>query len=138
MWPWLPTLVVEEAVDRPQRVLVVEPERPPARQPVLLHSTGAAVRDLIFRRASMIVVTTPAMQEEITARPPALSGKIQVIPNYVDTSLFAPLPESRPLECGRVGRVVYVGRLAPEKNLPPCCSPPGVEGQLSDHRRGPG
>jgi glycosyltransferase involved in cell wall biosynthesis len=66
-----------------------------------------------FVHADRAVVTTALMRDyavEHYGLPPA---KVQIIPNYVLTDLFVPLGERRPV--GR--RIVYMGRLAPEKNL---------------------
>jgi glycosyltransferase involved in cell wall biosynthesis len=40
---------------------------------------------------------------------------VELIPNGVDTALFAPMP--RPPTTGGPRRILYVGRLSPEKNL---------------------
>lgn len=70
------------------------------------------VEEALFAAARRIVVTASAMQDEIAARLPEAAAKIRVIPNYVLTDRFAPQPGAAPGH-----DVVYVGRIAPEKNL---------------------
>jgi glycosyltransferase involved in cell wall biosynthesis len=41
-------------------------------------------------------------------------SKITILPNFVDTTLFAPMPDATP----KPGLIGFVGRLAPQKNLP--------------------
>jgi glycosyltransferase involved in cell wall biosynthesis len=43
--------------------------------------------------------------------------KIHVIPNALDTTLFCPQPKTSPPDTKRGVRIVYVGRLAVDKNL---------------------
>jgi glycosyltransferase involved in cell wall biosynthesis len=64
-----------------------------------------------YRAATSVVVTTPSIAEFITARLHVDRAKIHVLPNYVDVSTFCPLdlPEN--------GRILFVGRLSPVKNL---------------------
>jgi glycosyltransferase involved in cell wall biosynthesis len=68
--------------------------------------------NVIFKYAKHIVVTTQSMQTEISKRCPEAAGRISVIPNYVDTDLFMAGLNLEPSQ-----RVIYVGRLAKEKNL---------------------
>jgi len=66
----------------------------------------------LFRRADAIVVTAEAGKQYLLQRYAIPAERIQVIPNYVDTSRFAPA-ERR----GSGRRLIFVGRLHPEKNL---------------------
>lgn len=66
----------------------------------------------LFRAAKAIVVTTEAMAESVRSRWPAAAARLAVVPNYVDTDLFAPRPNT-PQEYD----VIFVGRLAPQKNI---------------------
>ena len=71
------------------------------------------VEKFAYANADRIVVTSKGSQDFITDRfgvPPAL---IVTIPNYVDTELFAPLQHTK-----ETGRLITVGRLEPQKNLP--------------------
>ncbi|MBF0355169.1 MAG: glycosyltransferase family 4 protein [Alphaproteobacteria bacterium] len=67
----------------------------------------------LFDRAHSITVTTQAMAEDIARRMPRHERVIQIVPNYVDTDMFAPnaavLPEYD---------VLFVGRLTEQKNIP--------------------
>ncbi|MGE5506089.1 MAG: glycosyltransferase family 4 protein [Actinomycetota bacterium] len=80
------------------------------------HSPGAAAaRDLeaaLFAHADRVVVTTDEMAASVAARVPAAPAA-RVVPNYVDTSRFRPDP-ARPKDRD----VLFVGRLAEQKNLP--------------------
>jgi len=69
------------------------------------------VEALALRAAAGVIVTTP----ELGAHVAALVGKpkVHLIPNGVDTTLFAP----RPRAPRRTRTVLYVGRLSEEKNL---------------------
>ena len=67
---------------------------------------------LVFSQADRVVVTTAAIREKILHRYQVVSGRLRVIPNYVDTELFAPAPS----EDRRQNRLLYVGRLDEEKN----------------------
>lgn len=80
------------------------------------HPEAIAARTLenkTFSAATRVVVTTPAMRESVRRSYGLPAEKVIVVPNYVDTDLFAPLPEVSPIP----GRVGFVGRLAPQKNL---------------------
>lgn len=77
------------------------------------YENADALESRLFAAADSIVVTTREMAASIKRRYPAQSGKIAVIPNYVDTDLFAP---SRDRD--KRYDLLFVGRLAPQKNLP--------------------
>ena len=66
----------------------------------------------VFAGADRVVVTTPAIRHTILHRYQLPPDRVRVIPNYVDTSLFAPA------QCEAPGpsRLLYVGRLEQEKN----------------------
>jgi glycosyltransferase involved in cell wall biosynthesis len=65
----------------------------------------------LFSKADAIEVTTPMMKESIIQRIPGSADKITVIPNYVDTDLFAPLDRKKDID------LLFIGRLTPQKNL---------------------
>lgn len=66
----------------------------------------------VFSAAEAVVVTTSSMKNDIAGRLPEVAGKINVIPNYVDTTLFCPMPvEPTP------NSVLFIGRIALEKNI---------------------
>jgi glycosyltransferase involved in cell wall biosynthesis len=70
----------------------------------------AIVERLGLRHAAAVIVTT----DELRARAVRSARRVELIPNGVDTRLFAPMPGAR-----RAGkpRLLYVGRLSAEKNL---------------------
>jgi len=73
-----------------------------------------ALQTLALRRSTSIFVTTEKMRRDLERGFPFLTNKIYVIPNYVDVELFKP-DKSRHL---KHGRLCFVGRLVPQKNLP--------------------
>lgn len=66
----------------------------------------------VFNSADRIVVTTSAIASDIEQRFPAVSERITIIPNYVETERFAPSEDYQ-----YDYDVIFVGRLSPEKNL---------------------
>jgi phosphatidylinositol alpha-mannosyltransferase len=72
----------------------------------------AALERIALARAAAVIATTP----ELAARARRFASRVELIPNGVDTTAFAPASD-RALD-GRPPRIVYVGRLSPEKNLP--------------------
>lgn len=66
-----------------------------------------------FEKANRVLLTTEAMKQQVACNYRVPPDKITVIPNYVDTQKFKPMPEVVPIK----GRVCYVGRLHPRKNL---------------------
>jgi glycosyltransferase involved in cell wall biosynthesis len=71
-----------------------------------------AVEEKVFLGANRVVVTTPAMRDDVLQRIPDVVFKIAVIPNYVDTEVFKP-----GLSVRDEPTLIFVGRIAPEKNL---------------------
>ena len=67
------------------------------------------VERLGLRHAAAVIATT----EELRARAARLAPRVELIPNGVDLRLFRPMDGER--SPGR--RILYVGRLSPEKNL---------------------
>ena len=66
----------------------------------------------VFASADRVVVTTAAMRGDVGSRVPAARGRIEVIPNYVDTDRLRPRPELR-----QAREIVFVGRLTEQKNV---------------------
>lgn len=58
-------------------------------------------------------VTSRNDQEYLTRTYRLAPRKIQIIPNYIDTDLFRPIPQTKYRD-----KVIYVGRLHQQKNLP--------------------
>ena len=68
---------------------------------------------LLFDKACRIVVSTETIKASIDREYPGHSAKTSVIPNYVDTERFSPTSGNE-----RPHGVLFVGRIAPQKNLP--------------------
>jgi glycosyltransferase involved in cell wall biosynthesis len=68
-----------------------------------------------FRASDLAVVTTEANRSYVVDAHDLDPAKVRVIPNYVDTDHFTPIASSE--SPPGPGRLVFVGRLAPEKNL---------------------
>jgi glycosyltransferase involved in cell wall biosynthesis len=66
-----------------------------------------------LRGADKVILTTQAMKMHVSQRYGVHTKKVEVIPNYVDTELFCPDPDVQP----EAGRICYVGRLHPRKNI---------------------
>lgn len=72
-----------------------------------------ATEYLVFNAAQRIVVTTASMAANVVERIPDVAPRVHVIPNYVDVEAFQPsMTDIIDYD------VAFVGRLAPEKNLP--------------------
>ncbi len=69
----------------------------------------AVVERLGLRHAAAVIATT----EELRVRAARLAPRVELIPNGVDLRLFRPVDSGG---CDR-GRILYVGRFSPEKNL---------------------
>ncbi len=74
----------------------------------------ALVERLGLRHAAAVITPT----EELRTRASRLARRVELIPNGVDTTRF--IPPAVPRRIGAAGRVrvLYVGRLSREKNLP--------------------
>jgi glycosyltransferase involved in cell wall biosynthesis len=66
-----------------------------------------------LKNADAVIATT----EELRARAARLNRRVVLIPNGVDTALFAPRPAGRQRSADGRSRILYVGRLSAEKNL---------------------
>jgi glycosyltransferase involved in cell wall biosynthesis len=71
------------------------------------------IESLAFRCADASIVTTPRMKEEVIRRYNLPHDRINVIPSPIDIDLFRPLPDIKKVE----GRLGFVGRFSPEKNI---------------------
>lgn len=80
-------------------------------QPGPKRALKALVEILGLKRAAAVIATT----EELRQRAARFARRVELIPNGVDTTLFAPTPRPAPTRGPR--RILYVGRLSPEKNL---------------------
>jgi glycosyltransferase involved in cell wall biosynthesis len=74
--------------------------------------SAQALERRVCQGADRVVVTTAAIRRKIVQRYQLRPDCVRVIPNYVDTKLFAPAPSER----RRPNRLLYVGRLDEEKN----------------------
>lgn len=68
-----------------------------------------------YRHANLAAVTSEHNARYIEDSHAVPSKRIRIIPNYIDEALFSPALDVIP--ANRLGRVLYVGRLSPEKNL---------------------
>ena len=64
----------------------------------------------VFKSADRVVVTTEKMAKEIREGLPGVSGKIVVIPNYVETDRFCPVDTKKDYD------IIFIGRLTNQKN----------------------
>jgi len=71
------------------------------------------VEAIAFREADQIIVSTSRHRDKIVQQYKISPTKILLIPNYVDIDLMKQNPEA-PVVPGRIG---FVGRLEPQKNL---------------------
>jgi glycosyltransferase involved in cell wall biosynthesis len=76
--------------------------------------TARMVEAMVFGGARKVVVTTPAMREYVLKHYTEEAGKVHVVPNYVLTDLFCP---DEAAGAPVPGRLCFVGRLGPEKNV---------------------
>jgi glycosyltransferase involved in cell wall biosynthesis len=70
------------------------------------------VEKRVFSAARRVVVTTPAMADDVRHRFPATACRVHITPNYVDTDAF----DCTPLREPDVD-LLFVGRLDPQKNV---------------------
>jgi glycosyltransferase involved in cell wall biosynthesis len=71
------------------------------------------LQHFVLGQASAVVLTTAAMQQTVRTVYGVPDSRITVIPNYVDTALFRPERAISKVP----GRICFVGRLEPQKNL---------------------
>jgi len=64
----------------------------------------------LFSNSNSIIVTTSLIKKELIYRYKTDKSKINVIPNYIDTRLFKPMPVAKEFDA------IYIGRLEEEKN----------------------
>jgi glycosyltransferase involved in cell wall biosynthesis len=70
------------------------------------------IESKVFSAAAKVAVTTPTIAADIGQRVPAAAAKTTVIPNYVEIDRFCPAAgQTRDFD------IIFVGRLAPQKNL---------------------
>jgi glycosyltransferase involved in cell wall biosynthesis len=69
--------------------------------------------DLMFRKSQRIVVLGNYWREVVSDRVPDCSGKIVVVPNATRKALF-----KNPKIMGEAAKILFLGRLGPEKGVP--------------------
>jgi glycosyltransferase involved in cell wall biosynthesis len=81
--------------------------------------TKSLLKRVLERRGLKSAAAVIATTEELRARAVAMAPNVRVelIPNGVDTTWFAPRPRGPERSRGNRKRILYVGRLSPEKNL---------------------
>jgi glycosyltransferase involved in cell wall biosynthesis len=67
-----------------------------------------------LRHADHIVMTTPELCDYVVREHGVLAERVSVIPNYVDTEQFRPLPDVQ----SEPGRIAFLGTFNAAKNLP--------------------
>jgi glycosyltransferase involved in cell wall biosynthesis len=72
---------------------------------------AAGVEKIAYRVADKIILTSKKDKKFIEKRFRVSPDKIEIIPNYIDTEIFKPLPIKKE------ERIIFVGRLEREKNL---------------------
>ncbi|HKW66230.1 MAG TPA: glycosyltransferase family 4 protein [Terriglobales bacterium] len=86
-----------------------------------LHRTLGGVARFLYRASDHIVVVTPAFKEHIRSEWRIAGKKISVVPNGVETELFAPIGNSNSMrsDLGLEGRFVvsYIGTLGMAHDL---------------------
>lgn len=74
------------------------------------------VKFFLFRKADVIVPNSNSQSDFIAKNFHHLMPKVKVVTNYVDTDKFSPSNSLRPTD--DVTRMICVGRIMPQKNLP--------------------
>jgi glycosyltransferase involved in cell wall biosynthesis len=77
------------------------------------HAAALRLERQACRAADIVIVAAEADRATIVDRYGIDAGRVHVVPNYVDTSIFRPLPEI----ARESGHLVFVGRLDDQKNL---------------------
>ena len=79
----------------------------------LRHAIARRLERLAFQRADRAIVASDADRDVVLARYGLPKDAVEVIPNFVDTTMFRPMPDvARELD-----RVTFVGRLDEVKNV---------------------
>lgn len=65
----------------------------------------------VYTRATLAIVTTASQKSYVESSYPAISGRVHVVPNAIETERF------RPTAPAENSRLIYVGRLSEEKNV---------------------
>jgi len=73
---------------------------------------SVAIEKKVFLASRVIVVTAEHMKDQILLKNIDYSGKIRVIPNYVDSDSFSPRHVSN-----KIYDIVFIGRLENQKNI---------------------
>lgn len=76
------------------------------------NQAACALERHVFTQANRVVVTTSRIRQTVLQRYRLPADRVHVIPNYVDTTLFAPTNHGD----RHPARLCYIGRLEPEKN----------------------
>lgn len=77
------------------------------------HNVATWLERTIFRAADAVIVAAEADRRTIVDRYALAQSRVHVVPNYVETELFRPMPELR----REPGRVLFIGRLDEQKNV---------------------
>lgn len=80
----------------------------------LKRSVISFLERLVYQKSNAIIVTSSSDREYIIKKFSIDKEKINIIPNYIDTELFKPMPSVQKQK----NRIIFVGRLHKQKNLP--------------------
>jgi len=98
----------------------------PALLPQLRPSAGRVVAGInrfpkqqfgLYSKCAAIVPVSDGVASAIKEQTPSLASKITVVPNCVDQSFLAPLARQRSTAAEGIVRLLFAGRLHPEKGL---------------------
>lgn len=70
------------------------------------------IEKIVYRAADKIILTSEEDKKYVELKFNIPSSKVKIIPNYIDTELFKPIPLKK-----EEGRICFVGRLEKQKNL---------------------
>jgi len=66
-----------------------------------------------FKSANALFFTTQMMKQQVICKYSVNPQDIRILPNYIDADIFHPMAEISPIK----GRICYIGRIHPRKNL---------------------
>lgn len=71
------------------------------------------IENFVYRFADAVILTSEEMKHYVCSTFGIRKEKVYVIPNYIDTELFKPMPEVKKIP----NRLIFVGRFVKQKNL---------------------
>ena len=104
-WAWQIPLVCRNSYVLSNNTRLYHPDNPDFAKRV------AGLERKLWNRASHIIAHTQDIAEHIIEQAPAAKDRLSIMPSFVDTDIFQPIPTSKRYD------LIYVGRIAPVKNL---------------------